>query len=129
MARKKANGTQGVGNRVSASDGKLQWLNVRLEEEDIATVLALSDSTDEFRNELVSLVAGGGNFSVRFNPDKGDYSCFVSDSRGESDGNRYGISSSAIEARHAISAAIIKLRLWKSSPDRFTQAGSGLGIR
>lgn len=129
MPRKKANGAGATGKPVSGSNGELKWLNIRLEEEDIAAVIALADSDVEFGNELVALVAGGGNFSVKLDTVSGEYAVFVSDSRGDDTSNRYGMSGRAKTAKLAISAVLIKLRLWKSAPDRFTQSGEGLGIR
>lgn len=129
MPRSKAKSTVNSGKSVSHSGDDLQWLNIRLEEEDIAVIVALSQSTDELRDELVALVANGGNFSIKLDVAAQEYSVFVSDSRGDNTGKRYGMSGRAKTPILAICAVLVKLRVWKSSPDRFTKSGESLGIR
>jgi len=129
MSRPKAKSTGNSGKPVPGTGNDLQWLNIRLEEEDIATIVALSQSTDELRNELVALITNGGNFSVKLDAAAEEYSVFVSDSRGDNTGKRYGMSGRAKTPILAICAVLVKLRVWKSAPDRFTKSGEGLGIR
>jgi hypothetical protein len=129
MPRKKTTGDKNTQASVSTTAGTLKWLNVTLDTEDISGVVALIESKAELANELVGLIETGGNFSVRFNADKGNWSCFMSDNRGDSASAGFGISASANTPLATVAACIIKLRIWKSSPERFAATGGDLGIR
>jgi hypothetical protein len=129
MARKKSAGSGNTQAGVKYGNGDLKWLNISLDEGDIESVLNLAQSDNELANELVRVCCTGGNFSVRYESDKNEYVCFLSDTRNDSGSNRYGLTSRAREPRHAVAAAIIKLRLYVNSPERFSVSGEGLGIR
>jgi len=129
MARKKGGRVENAGAGVSADGGKLQWLNIRFDPEDIESVVDLAKSLDEFKDALVELITGGGDFSVRYEPKDSGYVCFLSDARADAANGGLALSARAGTPIHAVCAAIVKLRIYKSHPERFTTAGQAMGIR
>jgi hypothetical protein len=128
MARKKDTRTNSAPSSNARQKFDTRWLNIPLTAEDKLDVVALADSPDDFANALVGLLETGVNFTVRFESATSEYKCYVSDARGSDGGTGYSVSSRATLPRYAVSAAIIKLRIYQSNPAQFADTGDDLGI-
>lgn len=129
MARKSRKASGNVTNGNGSGGTEFQWLNIVLEPEDIAAVVQLSESPGVIGDELAALFVGTGNFTCKFNHDRGNWSAFISSNDGERGSGGHGISASANSGIVATAAVLVKLRIYKSDPTRFTATGGGLGIR
>lgn len=128
MARKKSSSNGSVPSGNGGKSGESEWYNIVLDTEDIADVVSLASSEVEFGDAMVGLLESGVNFTVRFEAGENQYKCFVSDSRGGDDSFRFAISARALSPRHAVAAAIVKLKKLVANPTKYAHGGGGLGI-
>lgn len=128
MARKKS-GANGA-NAGTSANGKnnVTWLNYKLTPEDVATVVSDCDDTPALCARLAGLFASGADFSIRYVPERKNFSAFaISLARGD-DNLRTGISAFGGDVWQALSAVLYKCDLYASEPEAFAQSGANLGI-
>lgn len=129
MARSKRKPNNATGGNTAQSNGGLVWANIALDPEETALVEQLCAEPDRVGIELAQLFQKQGNFSLKYNPDRSNYSAFIVASGGDGDGVQRGISASANTGIAAAAAVLFKLRLFIADPSRGVAPSGGMGIR
>lgn len=129
MARKKSHSNSSSGANNGTSGTGLQWVNIVLDAEEIQAVEHLANTPDDVGHLLSELLASEGNFTVKFNPDRGNYSAFITAALNGSNGTGRGISASALTGIAAAAAVLVKLRIFRADPGRGGATGGSMGIR
>lgn len=104
------------------------WRNYKLTSDDIPVVLADTEDEAELSSRVAALWTSGADFSVKFNPDRGNWSAFSIEAPREDISERTGISAFGANQWQAIAALLYKIELYVNHPDRFASSGASLGI-
>ena len=128
MARGKSKSNAGNGQTSGNKKPETQWVNYRLSPEDTPIVLADCEDISALSVRLAGLFASGADFSVRYVPERKNFSAFAIAAARADDNIRIGISAFGGDVWQAISALLYKCDLYAENPAAFAQSGQNLGI-
>jgi hypothetical protein len=128
MARSKSGKHDGAATKSTKPASSVKWLNYRLTPEDTAIVLADCEELPALASRVAGLFASGADFSIRYVPERKNYSAFAIAMAREDDGVRTGISAFGGTVWQAIASLLYKCDLFASEPEKLAESGSGLGI-
>jgi len=128
MARPKSGKQQSTPLNGKKPVNKTQWLNYKLSDAEIVTVLSDCEDTQELGTRLLGLFASGIGFSIRYNGDRANWSAFAISGEGGDDGASIGISAFGGSQWQALSALLYKCDVYNARPDALTESGQGMGI-
>jgi len=129
MARKAARDSRALSPRISNGKESIEWANCQLDDEDVVLIIACADNLSAIGDAFAALLAGNGDITIRRDPEKSEYSAFVTSPPRQDTGVRTGISARANTGLLVAAAVFYKVSLYKTRPDRFTKSGQNLGIR
>jgi len=128
MARKKSGADGTYGKSTATAKNNVTWLNYKLASEDTPIVLAEADDTSALCTRLAGLFASGADFSIRYVPERKNFSAFAISLARTDDGVRIGISAFGGTIWQALSSLLYKCDIYASEPEKLTQSGGNLGI-
>lgn len=128
MARKKSGGIAASASAGNRQSNDLNWLNIPLQDGDVETVLSIAGEPKKLALELATLFASEYDFSVRYNPERKNYSAFANFVQGGADGIRVGVSAYGGTHGQAAAALLCKLHLYQSDPAAYVAGRKSLGI-
>lgn len=129
MARKS---NKQSGNNIGTGSGRKSvptvWKNYRLQPEDIPAILEESGDHDSIAARISQIFVLGADFSLKCNPERGNWSAFIIEPIREGQAERIGISAFGGDQWQALACVLFKMQLFQHSPDLFAGSGSNLGI-
>lgn len=128
MARKKSQSNTATGGGAKSKTAETNWLNYKLTPDDVGIVVGDTEDLQQLVGRLAGLFAHGADFSVRYVPDRQNWSAFCISPAVEGGAGRTGISAFGGSQWQALSALLYKVDLHRNNPDAFTASGKGLGI-
>jgi hypothetical protein len=128
MARAKSRKSTSNVVEVSHSKSTVKWYNYKLTSEDTGTVLADCEDIQALASRCAGLFASGADFSVRYVPERNNYSAFAIAVARSDDNIRVGISAFGGTIWQAIASLLYKCDLYASEPERLTESGQSVGI-
>lgn len=128
MARSKSKKPDASTKSSGKTSRETKWANCKLSELDAPAILEAAEDIPALCDVLAGHFAIGGEFSIRYNADKGNYSAFVI-LPGNDDGSvAIGISAYAGTVPLALSSVLYKLDLYNAGSDRISEAQQSLGF-
>lgn len=103
------------------------WLNYRLTPGDVPVVLEDAQDQAALANRLALLFVSGVDFSIRYVPERKNFSAFVI-SQPDEKGIRIGISAFGGDIFEALACVLFKADLYRDSPESFAASGGGSTI-
>lgn len=100
------------------------WRNYRIPEQDIPTVLEDAQNEAKLSSRIARLWTSGADFSVKYNPERGNWSAFTIEATSEDIPDRTGISAFGANQWQAVAALFFKVDVYLTRPDKFS-AGNG----
>jgi hypothetical protein len=128
MARPKSGKSAGSVPSAGNKGVETQWFNYRLTAEDTPVVLADCEDTQSLASRVAGLFASGADFSIRYVPERKNYSAFAIAMARSDDGVRVGVSAFGGTVWQAVAALLYKCDLYASQPEKLTPGGQNLGI-
>lgn len=113
---------------VQARNNNAVWLNYRPSAEDVGVILSDAEDPEQLCARLASIFAHGADFSVRYVPDRKNWSAFCISAPSAVDNRRTGISAFGGTVWQALSALLFKVDLLRQDPDALTESGGGAGV-
>jgi hypothetical protein len=129
MPRKAASGGRELSSGIQPREAETEWLNIQLDETDIAIIIEGADNIPALGDALALLLIQGGDITIKYDSEKSEYLALVFSSIRPDTGNRFGVSARAKTGLLAAAAVFYKVSLYKTSPDRFAKSGQNMGIR
>lgn len=128
MARGKRRNAPSTVVTSSHTKSEVKWLNYRLSPEDTGIVLSDCEDVSALATRVAGLFASGADFSVRYVPERKNFSAFAIAVARSDDGIRIGISAFGGSVWQAIASLLYKCDLYASEPEKLAESGTGLGI-
>lgn len=104
------------------------WANMRLTSDDEPLIIEDAGDIGSLCTRLAGIFVTGSDFSLRFNPARGNYSGFIISALRDGDNSRVGISAYGPTIELTLSAILYKFDLYQQSPEKFSQGSQSLGI-
>jgi hypothetical protein len=128
MARGKSKGNGTTTKPVSAAAKNTVWHNYKISSEDAVLIREDAQDVVSLCSRLAGLFALGADVTVRYVPDRGNYSAFAVSAARDDSPDRIGLSAFGGTVWEAIAAMLFKFDLLQSRPEALTAGGAGLGI-
>jgi hypothetical protein len=128
MARAKRRNNASDMAKASQPATTVTWLNYRLSPEDTAIVIDDTNDISALASRVAGLFASGSDFSVRYVPERKNFSAFAITMARADDNVRIGISAFGGDVWQAIAALLYKCDLYAEQPEKLTVSGQNLGI-
>lgn len=128
MARKKSASAGHTATKVSGAKGNTVWLNYKFTPEDIVVVREDVQDTVALCARLAGLFAEGIDLTVRYVPERKNYSAFAVGAAPGDSPDRIGISAFGGTVWEALAALLFKIDLFRQSPDALTAGSGSVGI-
>jgi len=128
MARKRATVATHTSKSAAGKSKPAVWYNYKLTQEDVGTILSDCDDVGGLCTRLAGIFASGADFSIRYVPERKNYSAFVIAVGREDDSERIALSAFGGTVWQALASVLFKCDLLTQSPEAFGKSGENLGL-